>query len=97
MIRDGLVAKDRGYGLAMLLNAFRLSPSLTATNLHCSNDEHDVCADLDNKIRTGSSLTGSLCSKGDEELLRETCELCDVCEGQINRIFLNSLTVSDLY
>ena len=79
MIRDGLVAKDRGYGLAMLLNAFRLSPSLTATNLHCSNDEHDVCADLDNKIQAGSSLTGSLlCSKGDEELLRETCELCVV-------------------
>ena len=87
MIRDGLVAKDRGYGLAMLLNAFRLSPSLTATNLHCSNDEHDLCADLDNKIQTGSSLTGSL--------LRETCELC--CEGQINRIFLNSQTVSDLH
>ena len=95
MIRDGLVAKDRGYGLAMLLNALRLSPSLTATNLHCSNDEHDTCADLDNKIQTGSSLTGSLCSKGDEELLRETCELCDVCEGQINGI--NSQTVSDLH
>ena len=95
MIRDGLVAKDRGYGLAMLLNAFRLSPSLTATNLHCSNDEHDLCADLDNKIQTGSSLTGSLCSRGDdEELLRE---LCDVCEGQIKRIFLNSQTVSDLH
>ena len=79
MIRDGLVAKDRGYGLAMLLNAFRLSPSLTATNLHCSNDEHDVCADLDNKIQTCSSLTGSLlCSKGDGELLRETCVLCVV-------------------
>ena len=46
MIRDGLVAKDRGYGLAMLLNASRLSPSLTATILHCSNDEHDACADF---------------------------------------------------
>ena len=82
MIRDGLVAKDRGYGLAMLLNAFRLSPSLTATNLHCSNDEHDVCADLDNKIRGGSSLSGSLCSKGDEELQRETYGLCEIVIGK---------------
>ena len=87
MIRDGLVAKDRGYGLAMLLNAFRLSPSLTATNLHCSNDEHDACADLDNKIRGGSSLTGSLCSKGDEELLRETYELCEIVMGKLTGFF----------
>ena len=87
MIRDGLVAKDRGYGLAMLLNAFRLSPSLTATSLHCSNDEHDVCADLDNKIRGGSSLTGSLCSKGDEELLRETYELCEIVMGKLTGFF----------
>ena len=87
MIRDGLVAKDRGYGLAMLLNAFRLSPSLTATNLHCSNDEHDVCADIDNKIRGGSSLTGSLCSKGDEELLRETYELCEIVIGKLTGFF----------
>ena len=87
MIRDGLVAKDRGYGLAMLLNAFRLGPSLTATNLHCSNDEHDLCADLDNKIRGGSSLTGSLCSKGDEELLRETYELCEIVMGKLTGFF----------
>ena len=87
MIRDGLVAKDRGYGLAMLLNAFRLSPSLTATNLHCSNDEHDLCADLDNKVRGSSSLTGSLCSKGDEELLRETYELCEIVMGKLTGFF----------